>query len=60
MYNRVLFRYFLILLTFSLLSSSAHAQWLDTPAERSEYRNGGTPYEPLMDFYMSSNLSPRL
>ena len=59
MYNRVLFRYFLILLTFSLLSSSAHAQWLDTPAERSEYRNGGTLYEPLMDFlYELESQSP--
>ncbi len=59
MYNRVLFRYFLIVLTFSLVSSSAHAQWLETPAERSEYRNGGTLYEPLMDFvYELESQSP--
>ena len=45
----------LIVLTFLTLPLQAvlaqtQASWLDTPAEATNYQNGGTLYEPLMSF----------
>jgi hypothetical protein len=45
-----------LLLALTLLALSAQAalaqatEWLETPAEATEYQNGGTLYEPLMEF----------
>ena len=41
----------LTLLALSAQASLAQAtEWLQTPAEATEYQNGGTLYEPLMEF----------
>jgi hypothetical protein len=46
-------RLFLALTLLALSAQAALAQateWLQTPAEATEYQNGGTLYEPLMEF----------
>lgn len=54
--NRIsgLTRPFLVLSLLALSLQSTRAQsradWLETPAEASRYQNGGTLYEPLMEF----------
>jgi dipeptidyl-peptidase 4 len=43
-------RFFVLSMVTFLLVGSSFSQELKTPAEKTNYQNGGTKYQPLMDF----------